>query len=192
MKCWRGWRHRRWGNGRKADLQQRSNFCPTCHRSFFNRSEAQLTPPPRPSSGARPTSRAFRPRMYSREIAQTYLPSKTSRRSPRTSSTKWTRRRQSHAHRKLSVGLALLLGIGAEHPDVWDAGAHEDLCGNVWPIQRQINHELVSLYFLVIAHDWRGHQFRDTLYLWSLFISFIAYLSIHYSFCMPCVEMYSW
>ena len=67
-------------------------------------------------------------------------------------------------HRKLSVGLALLLGRDAGQRDVWDAGTNEGICGEVWRIHQQWNHEPISLCFLVIARDWRGHQFRDTLY----------------------------
>ena len=38
---------------------------------------------------------------------------------------------RNHPHRKRSLGQAQHLGKGAGQPDVWDAGAHEGLCGEV-------------------------------------------------------------
>ena len=140
----------RWGDGRKTDLQQRPNFCPTCRKPFFNSTEAQLTPPPRPSSGARPTSLAFGRGAYGRETAQSCRPSKTSRRSSRTRWTRWTRWRQSHAHRKCSVGLELLLGKDDGQPDVWDAGAYEGLCGECGELINYQFHDQSLFVFLLL------------------------------------------
>ena len=53
-------------------------------------------------------------------------------------------------HRKLPVGLLLLLGRDARQGDVWDAGANEGMCGEVWRIHQQLNHEPISLCFLVV------------------------------------------
>ena len=39
---------------------------------------------------------------------------------------------KSHPHRKLSVGLVLLLGRDTGHRDVWGAIAHERMYGLVW------------------------------------------------------------
>ena len=49
-------------------------------------------------------------------------------------STSWTCDVKSRSHRKLSVGLVLLLSRNAGQRNVWDAGAFVGLCGEVWRI----------------------------------------------------------
>ena len=44
---------------------------------------------------------------------------------------------KSHSHRKLPVGLVLLVGRDAGQRDMWDAGAHEGLCREVWRIHKK-------------------------------------------------------
>ena len=61
----------------------------------------------------------------------------------------------------------LLLGRNAGQREVGDSGAHKGLCREVWQIQQQLNGEPISLYFLVIARDGRGHQLWDTLYVFT-------------------------
>ena len=60
---------------------------------------------------------------------------------------------KSRSHRKLPVGLVLLLGRDAGQRDVWDGGKHGGPCREVRRIHQLLNQEPVSLNFLVIARD---------------------------------------
>ena len=62
-------------------------------------------------------------------------------------------------HPERSLSLEEHLGRDAGQSDMRDAGAHEGLCGEVWGLHQQINHEPALLCFLVIVHYVRDINF---------------------------------
>ena len=117
---------------------QRSKFGQTCrgnlstgrsHNSSYHRQDQATT--------ARTTSLTFWRRVHDLATSQTCCPSKTSGQSSGTRSTRWTCDVKCRSHHKLPVGQVLPLGRNAGQRDVWEAGAFEGLCGEVWRIHQQ-------------------------------------------------------